>query len=245
MHFRMNSPQGKAILAKVRGGDYAHPGEEVAIERVANTMTRSEQMRILDVGCGRGGTAGWFDQKGWGKVFGVDFDEESIAYARGKHTGVEFIAADVGEIDKIGFAPFDLVYLFNSFYSFPDQPGSLRQIRSVCREGAALKIFDYTKPSGVRIPAELGSEIGCPIVADQVMPWLAEANWTAIAFDDWTEDYVGWYNTLLDGFERDYDWIVAEYGADWHAYISGWYGALRDALLARKIGGALISAVAN
>jgi hypothetical protein len=38
MTFKMNSPEGKAILALVRDGDYAHPGEEEA-KRVYGVRT--------------------------------------------------------------------------------------------------------------------------------------------------------------------------------------------------------------
>jgi hypothetical protein len=41
--------------------------------------------------------------------------------------------------------PFDLAYLFNSFYAFPDQAGALSHIRKACCEGARLVIFDYTR----------------------------------------------------------------------------------------------------
>jgi hypothetical protein len=60
MRFRMNSPQGKSILSRIRGGDYAHPGEEDAIVQIAQKLPRASIRRLLDVGCGRGGTAEWF-----------------------------------------------------------------------------------------------------------------------------------------------------------------------------------------
>jgi cyclopropane fatty-acyl-phospholipid synthase-like methyltransferase len=53
----MNSPQGKRILALVREGDYAHPGEERAIDLIFSSLPRDAAREVLDVGCGRGGTA--------------------------------------------------------------------------------------------------------------------------------------------------------------------------------------------
>src|SRR5689334_15460967 len=98
MAFRMNSPQGKAILALVRNGDYAHPGEEDAIALVAGMVPRTGNCRVLDVGCGRGGTAQWFHEHRWGDVVGLDIDAESIAYARRTYPGIEFHACDVLEM---------------------------------------------------------------------------------------------------------------------------------------------------
>lgn len=117
----MNSPEGKAILAKARRGDFAHPGEEEAIQFVAAGAERSGIRRVLDVGCGRGGTAAWFHQHGWGQVVGVDVDQKSIDHARATYPGVEFVALDVGRLADWRTDPFDFICLFNSFYAFPDQ----------------------------------------------------------------------------------------------------------------------------
>src|SRR5450759_3319155 len=93
--------------------------------------------------------------------------------------------------------PFDLAYLFNSFYAFPDQASALSHIRKACREGARLVIFDYTRPSGGELPTELGSEIGRPIVLEDLCAWLPESKWKLISVDDWTDSFVAWYAELL------------------------------------------------
>ncbi|GAB6046625.1 hypothetical protein JCM19379_04480 [Methyloparacoccus murrellii] len=55
--FSLNSPQGKALLALARDGDYAHPGEAETIRLACAGLARQDSHRLLDVGCGRGGTA--------------------------------------------------------------------------------------------------------------------------------------------------------------------------------------------
>jgi len=244
MTFRMNSPTGKAILARARNGDFAHPGEEEAIRLVAATVDKSKVRRVLDVGCGRGGTAAWFRQNGWGQVVGVDFDEESICYAQAKHQEVEFIAADVCALSDWRVEPFDFAYLFNSFYAFPDQRRALSAIRHVCRSGAALRIFDYAQNRGAILPTALGSEIGSPVVIEDASDWLVEGGWGEISLEDWTAKYVAWYDALLAAFERDRGWIVENFGDDWRRYAVDWYGALRSALDARTLRGMVFSAVA-
>ena len=57
MPFAMNSFQGKQALALIRGGDYAHAGEEEAIELTLSSVEKNSATQILDAGCGRGGTA--------------------------------------------------------------------------------------------------------------------------------------------------------------------------------------------
>jgi ubiquinone/menaquinone biosynthesis C-methylase UbiE len=245
MQFRMNSPQGKAILALVRNGDYAHPGEETAIELVAGMIPTGADRRILDVGCGRGGTAAWFQRHGWGEVVGVDLDAASIDYARRTYPDVAFHACDVGALAGLGLAAFDLAYLFNSFYAFADQRGALGEIRRVCRDGAQLMIFDYTMPQGAEPPPELGGEIGRPIVIDEVKAAMRAQGWNPVAVTDFTDRYVAWYDDLLNRFRANEAAILAMSARDWYEYVVSWYGALRDALAQRRLGGAVILATAT
>jgi hypothetical protein len=53
----MNSFEGKRILALIRDGDYAHAGEEEAIECSFRSIPKNLEHWLLDVGCGRGGSA--------------------------------------------------------------------------------------------------------------------------------------------------------------------------------------------
>ena len=75
---RMNSPTGKGILSLVREGDYAHPGEEQAIDLVFAALPKDPDRQVLDLGRGRGGTAAYVQRHGWGRVTGVDIDAETL-----------------------------------------------------------------------------------------------------------------------------------------------------------------------
>jgi SAM-dependent methyltransferase len=245
MNFQMNSPEGKAILAKARRGDFAHPGEEEAIQLVAAGLEPFRIRRVLDVGCGRGGTAAWFHRHDWGQVVGVDVDEASINYARSAYPEVEFLAMDVGKLDEWRTDPFDFAYLFNSFYAFPDQRRALSSIRSVCRSDASLSIFDYAQCRDAVLPVELGTDIGHPIVLEDAPDWLAESGWAITGFEDCTKEYVRWYDALLAAFERDRDWIDGNFGEDWRQYVLNWYGVLRETLSTRTLRGVVFRATAN
>lgn len=244
MDFRMNSPEGKAILALAREGDYAHPGEEEAIVRVAGRLPQASIHRVLDVGCGRGGTAHWFHKQGWGKVVGIDIDATSIAYAQRSYPGVDFIRCGAEELSRLSTDPFDLAYLFSSFYAFSDQEASLREIRKVCNAGAHLVMFDYTQPEDSRPPTILGREIGRPVVLSILGAWLRAAQWEAMAVTDLSLDFVRWYKDLLRRFEEKHPEITAKFGDSWYEFVVAWYGALHDALACGVLGGALVHATA-
>jgi len=50
---RLNSYEGKRLLALARGGDYAHAGETESIDLVWDALPKSPTQSVLDAGCGR------------------------------------------------------------------------------------------------------------------------------------------------------------------------------------------------
>ena len=145
---RMNSALGKSILALVRDGDYAHAGEEEAIRLALAPVAHNAEQLILDAGCGRGGTARFVQDAGWGQVSGFDIEGESVTSAQALHPALTFATCDVLDVAQHFTRKFDLIYAFNSFYAFPDQPAALRALRTVAKPGARLMIFEYTNRGG-------------------------------------------------------------------------------------------------
>jgi len=87
---RLNSYQGKRLLALARGADYAHAGEAEAIDLVWSGLPKSRTQNVLDAGCGRGGTAAYVYHAGWGRVTGIDIEAESIVRARCRSPRIVF-----------------------------------------------------------------------------------------------------------------------------------------------------------
>lgn len=239
-----NLPEGKQILATLRGGDYAHPGEQEAIALALDGIPVDPGARVLDVGCGLGGTADWIRERGWTQVVGVDRDAEAIRHAQQRYPSVAFHSCDVQALPQAGLGSFDLICLFNSFYAFADQEGALENLRGVARPGARLRLFDYAQPAPGPLPDALGEEIGTPIALDAIAGQLAHAGWQQQAVVDLTERYIGWYQTLLDKLAAARTGTTADHGAQWYQYFARWYGALHQALISGQLRGVLIGAVA-
>src|SRR5262245_42371048 len=144
----MNSFTGKQLLAMVRGSDYAHAGEEEAIELALRTVPRRTDQLLLDVGCGRGGTAKYVQDHGWGKVVGLDSEADSIARARRVYPGIEYHACDVVDAGAVMGRKFDVVYASNSFYAVGNQPQALAVLAQLAKASGHLIIFDYTDRDG-------------------------------------------------------------------------------------------------
>lgn len=242
MDFRLNSPQGKQILATIRQGDYAHPGEEEAIAISLSGLSPNPLQRVLDVGCGRGGTADWIQRQGWSNVAGIDRDAEAISYARQRYPQVLYRSCDVLGLQQSGLGPFDLICLFNSFYAFAKQKEALSQLRAVAAPGAALHLFDYAQPTRGPLPAALGDEIGHPIVLDCIEEQLAQTGWHAPNAMDLTDHYITWYGTFLDKLSACRSTITTTHGCEWYDFVAQWYGALHRALTGGEMRGVLIRA---
>ncbi len=81
------------------------------VRALQSIRPNQEAARVLDVGCGTGGTLLMFLQLGFvpGNLHGIDFQEERIASARKKCPGIHF---EHGDATKLEFASesFDLVH---------------------------------------------------------------------------------------------------------------------------------------
>ena len=246
---RMNSFEGKRILALVRDGDYAHAGEEEAVLRTLAPYEPRADRVVLDVGCGRGGSAKLVKDRGFGRVVGIDVEAESIRRAREVYPDVEFHAGDVVEVERLLTGPVDLVYLLNSFYAFADQTRALAALRRVAADGAELAIFDYVDRGGY------GSR---PILRDGGVPFLPRpmrladmpemlhaAGWHLLAIEELHAEYERWYAVLVARIDARREAIVEISDAAGFDVVRGLYGALLDAIRRGDMGGAIVRAAAQ
>ena len=109
-----------------------------------------EHFTALDVGCGGGRTIDRLASMATnGKVFGVDYSEESVATAR--ETNANWIAqgrVDIQQanVSKLPFpnATFDLVTAVETHYYWPDLPSDVREVMRVIKPGGKFAIIAET-----------------------------------------------------------------------------------------------------
>jgi SAM-dependent methyltransferase len=203
---KMNSVLGKRILSLIRKGDYAHPGEEDAIDLVFRDISKNQNRLLLDVGCGLGGTVKYLEDKGYGKVTGIDLNTEGIEYARTKYPELDLIAGSVYDIEKISQKKYDLIYHFCSFYSFPDQLGALSAIRKVAHTGTELIIFDYARNGTYPIKV---SQIPNPLDLDEIENMLESSNWKLSKIEDISDYYLSEYAKFIDKIQAAKEDIIS------------------------------------
>lgn len=239
----MNSAEGKSILALVRDGSYAHAGEEEAIELVFSSVSQDSSRKILDAGCGLGGTADYVLSQGWGRVSGFDIDHRTIELARQRYPANEFVEADVAAVGRIWQAEFDLLYSFNAFYAFPDSRAALENLAVVARSGAEYLIFDYTDPSHHYATSPFAGREDAsfwhPLHAEDLSDLAIATGWVLESSRDLTAEYHRWYRDLLRRIELRSEEIISQFGQVWYAFVLGFYTSLYQAIEDGIIGGGL------
>jgi SAM-dependent methyltransferase len=243
----MNSFEGKRILALIRDGDYAHAGEEEAIERALRSVAKDPRSWMLDVGCGRGGSAEYLRRHGWGKLAGIDRDNDSIEYAKATYPEVEFHTCDVLDVSANVTREFDVIYVLNAFYAFADQRNALAALRKVAKPGARLVIFDYAisgPPNETDLSVEGQVFIPHPIQLAGIGELLRESAWEPGAVEDLSGDYTRWYAAFVERIRRKQDEIEKIGGAEWYRFVLSMYSGLHDVIASGKLGGAIVHGIA-
>ena len=105
--------------------------------------------RVLDVGCGRGGTLLVVDQYfSASSKIGVDLSSAAIAYCRRAYCGrsLHFVEADA---ERLPFATgsHDIVTNLESSHSYPDVLAFYREVHRVLRPGGRFLYSDVFAPS--------------------------------------------------------------------------------------------------
>ncbi|KIN89657.1 class I SAM-dependent methyltransferase [Thauera sp. SWB20] len=136
--FLMNNP--------IRAAFHVHV-EAPLLERLGG---RTEGLRVLEVGCGRGvGTEQIFRRFGAASVFAMDIDEDMVARARARLKDIppERLRVEVGDVTAIDAedASFDAVFDFAIIHHVPDWQAAVAEIRRVLKPGGRFYFEEVTR----------------------------------------------------------------------------------------------------
>jgi SAM-dependent methyltransferase len=241
----MNNATGKRLLALVRDADYAHPGEEVANDLLFAGAWPDPRRRVLDAGCGAGGTAAWVLRRGLGAVTGIELDPATAGLARERHPEVVVVMGDLQHATDVLSGPFDLLYSMTALYAVPDQAAAFGELGALAAPGAQLLLLEYADPDGRFAGATSGSaSLGWwhPLIPRELPKTLAAAGWTSVSVVDLHAEFIHWYRDLCDRIVAKHDEIVREFGPDWYDFAAGDYSRILDLVRSRALGGVLVRA---
>jgi len=232
--------EGKQILSLIRDGDYAHAGEEEAIELIFSRFPKDPHRKILDVGCGLGGTAHYIQSHGWGQVTGFDVDDRAIVYAKQKYPNVEFLVADAAKILK--GRTFDMLCIINAFVCFPQQLAVLKALNHLAHDNTELVIFEYTDlaPKGHNPLVRAGQNPFLPIRLNEFDSMLHPSGWKILESICLNDAFERWYADFLMHVENKRAEIDGRFGKGHADYAKERYGAIYNGFKDKLLGGCLL-----
>lgn len=109
-------------------------GRRLLVRQMVERYVGSEGLRLLDAGCGTGGTLSRL--QGLGDLFGFDYSEFALAYTR--HRGFTLLTA--GDLTALPFAEsvFDVIVSCDVLEHLEDDRAGLAEMVRVLRPGGSL-----------------------------------------------------------------------------------------------------------
>jgi len=136
-------PQQYQQLAQTEDRHWWHRSRQVLTTRYLRRLGLGTRARILDVGCGTGGTTRFL--LGHGTVVGLDRSEHSLAQVRRKAPAALLVQGDANRIgDLFQPASFDLITFFNVLYHrwMEDDQAILNSAAALLKPGGHLLLTE-------------------------------------------------------------------------------------------------------
>jgi ubiquinone/menaquinone biosynthesis C-methylase UbiE len=107
-------------------------------------VTQLRDQRVLDIGCGRGGSAALLADRFGADVTGIDLAPEAIAFCRRRHhqPGVRFEIGDAENL-PVEAESIDTVVNIESSHAYPNLDGFLAEVRRVLKPGGVFLYADF------------------------------------------------------------------------------------------------------
>lgn len=234
----MNSFENKSFLSSIRGGDFAHPGEEEAIDLVLSYIKPKLHETVLDAGCGLGATADTIGKKTGAIVVGVDLDADAMAYANARYQDAQFIPGDIAQLGDLALPKVGVIYAFNSLYACRDLEACFDAFTKVTTPDARIAVFDY-----IAYDAALLAQADCLPPSVHTMTEMRQApaaqGWRCARIVNLDVEYQAWYGRFLVRMDENREALAAARSAEFFDEVRKKYADMRSCLEHGVLGAAL------
>jgi SAM-dependent methyltransferase/acyl carrier protein len=158
--------KGDEARFEVPGGTFNPSSIRLVYELIGATDLRDQ--RVLDVGCGRGGTVALLSERFEANATGVDLSPEAIAFCRRIHRGAG-THFEIGDAEHLPFDEnsFDVVTNIESSHTYPNLRAFLAEVRRVLVPGGWFLYTDLLPVQRWMEVRALLSPFGLTVVADR------------------------------------------------------------------------------
>lgn len=149
-----------------------------------------QNQTILDVGCGGGRTVSKLASATQGKVYGIDYSEESVAASKRTNVrGIELGRVEIqhGSVSQLPFpdSMFDLVTAVETHFWWPNLPANMREIFRVLKTGGKLiviaEIYKGANTTVAKLAEKYASRTGMALLSvDEHRELFANAGYTDV-----------------------------------------------------------------
>lgn len=235
----------KLLLAEIRTKDYTHAGEQEAIDITMNKFPKNTNRKLLDIGCGLGGTANYINIKKWGNIKAIDIKKDLIDYAKTTYPNIEFYHCNAINCSNLFLKEtFDVIYHFNSFYAIINQEKALNEYYKIATNETKLLIFDYMvkKINNYKPPFQNDYEAFTPINYNIISKQLLNSGWNLEEFIDISENYIKWYKKLLSKIHTKKMDLIKKFGEKIYNQVLCNFTNLYNLLINNNLGGCIVYA---
>jgi tocopherol O-methyltransferase len=177
----------------LRGDETPDAAQVAMLEHCAALAGVQSSDRVLDVGCGHGGTAVFLAQRHGCRVRGLTLSEKQAGIARENalradvQTLVNFIVDDADTFQPLA-QTYDVVWTMESSEHFFDKPGYFRKAASALRPGGRLLVAAWTGSMMSERVRAVAQAFLCPelLTAAQYADLITDAGFRLVAQENLT-----------------------------------------------------------
>ncbi len=191
--------------------DQFHSMGKEGTELFSQLIPVEDSMKVLDVGCGIGGTSRIFAELYNCHVTGIDLTEEYIKVASQiiQHTSMENISFQVDDAMNLSFADatFDIAYSQHVQMNIKDKESYLKEIHRVLNKGGNFAYFDILKRSQDNLkfplPWSTSKENSFLITSDAWDALLSSLGFTEVKKVNLTKEALKWFEKRFELIKKN------------------------------------------